>query len=143
MQKPALLKPSFHIGTTPIMLKIAKVVLRGICPWDNVGAVYIRLGLNINNYHATPLTSWTMKKRQCLQQIIYVPDRPRDWTYYSHEPECIVATNPDRSSHLITVMTCHFQSHSMNVSILPSKANSVLETRSISRATPLTWRGVP
>ena len=28
---------------------------RVICSWDNVGAVYIPLDLNINNYHATPL----------------------------------------------------------------------------------------
>ena len=53
-QKPTLLRQSLHIGTTPIILKIAKVVSRGICPWDNVGAIYIRLGFNINNYHATP-----------------------------------------------------------------------------------------
>ena len=39
------------------VLKIAKVVPREICPWDIVGAVYIRIGLNINNYHATPLTT--------------------------------------------------------------------------------------
>ena len=37
------------------MLKFALVVSRWICPWDNVGAVYIRLGLNINNCYATPL----------------------------------------------------------------------------------------
>ena len=36
------------------MLKVAKVTM-WICPWDNVGAVYIRLGLNINDCHATPL----------------------------------------------------------------------------------------
>ena len=28
---------------------------RVICSWDNVGAVYIPLGLIINNYHAMPL----------------------------------------------------------------------------------------
>ena len=55
MQKPSLLRPSLQIGATPIMLKIAKVVPRGICPWDNVAALYIRWGLSINNYHATPL----------------------------------------------------------------------------------------
>ena len=38
-----------------MVLKNAKVVPRGICPWDNVGAVYIRFGLNISNYDPTPL----------------------------------------------------------------------------------------
>ena len=33
---------------------------RVICSWNNVGAVYIPLSLNINNYHATPVTKlWT------------------------------------------------------------------------------------
>ena len=47
-------------------------------------------------------------------------DRPRDLTYYSHKPECIVTTNPDRSV-LITIITWHFQLHIVNVSILQLK----------------------
>ena len=44
-------------------------------------------------------------------------DRPRDLTYCSHKPECIVTASPDRLV-LITVITWHFQFHIMNVSIL-------------------------
>ena len=42
---------------------------------------------------------------------------PRDLTYCSHKPECIVTTNPDRSV-LITIITWHFQFCPVNVSIL-------------------------
>ena len=42
---------------------------------------------------------------------------PRDLTYCSHKPECIVTTNPDRSV-LITIITWHFQFRPVNVSIL-------------------------
>ena len=36
--EPAHWRPSLHIGTTPVMLKIAKVVPRGLCPcW---GCIY-------------------------------------------------------------------------------------------------------
>ena len=45
-------------------------------------------------------------------------DRPRDSTYCSHKPQCIVPTNPDRSV-LITIITWCFQFHPVNVSILP------------------------
>ena len=45
---------------------------------------------------------------------------PRDLTYCSHKPECIVTTNPDRSV-LITIITCHFQFRPVNVSILHLK----------------------
>ena len=44
----------------------------------------------------------------------------QEGTYCSHKPECIVATNPDRSV-LITIMTRQFQSCPMNVSILHLK----------------------
>ena len=44
---------------------------------------------------------------------------PRDLTYCSHKPECIVTTNPDRSV-LITIITWHFQFRPVNVSILHS-----------------------
>ena len=43
--------------------------------------------------------------------------RPRDLTYCSHNPECIVTTNPDRSA-LITIITWHFSFHLVNVSNL-------------------------
>ena len=45
---------------------------------------------------------------------------PRDLTYCSHKPECIVTTNPDRSV-LITIITWHFQFRPVNVSILHLK----------------------
>ena len=45
---------------------------------------------------------------------------PRDLTYCSHKPECIVTTNPDRSV-LITIITWHFQFRRVNVSILHLK----------------------
>ena len=45
---------------------------------------------------------------------------PRDLTYCSHKPECIVTTNPDRSV-LITIITWHFQFHPVNVGILHLK----------------------
>ena len=45
---------------------------------------------------------------------------PRDLTYCSHKPECIVTINPDRSV-LITIITWHFQFRPMNVSILHLK----------------------
>ena len=64
LQKPAPLRQNLHIGRTPIMLEIAKVVPRGICHWDNVGVVYIRLGFNINSYHATPLSKQCTLKCQ-------------------------------------------------------------------------------
>ena len=47
-------------------------------------------------------------------------DRPRDLTYCSPKPKCIVKTNPDRSV-LITIIIWHFQFHLMNVSILHLK----------------------
>ena len=47
-------------------------------------------------------------------------DRPRDLTYCSHKPECIVTTNPDRSV-LNTVITWHFRFHRVNISILHIK----------------------
>ena len=34
------LRPSLHITTTPIMLKITKVVHSGICPWECWGCIY-------------------------------------------------------------------------------------------------------
>ena len=45
---------------------------------------------------------------------------PRDLTYCSHKPECIVTTNPD-TSVLITIITWHFQFRPVNVSILHLK----------------------
>ena len=45
---------------------------------------------------------------------------PRDLTYCSHKPECIVTTKPDRSV-LITIITWHFQFRPVNVSILHLK----------------------
>ena len=45
---------------------------------------------------------------------------PRDLTYCSHKPECIVTTNPDRSV-LITIITWHFRFRPVNVSILHLK----------------------
>ena len=45
---------------------------------------------------------------------------PKDLTYCSHKPECIVTTNPDRSV-LITIITWHFQFRPVNVSILHLK----------------------
>ena len=44
-------------------------------------------------------------------------DRPRDLTY---KPKCVVTTNPNRSV-LITIITWHFQSNFVNVSILHLK----------------------
>ena len=41
----------------------------------------------------------------------------QDLTYYSHKPECIMTTNPDRSV-LITIITWHFQFRPVNVSHL-------------------------
>ena len=38
--KPAILRPSIHVATTTIMLKIAKVVHSGICPWECWGCIY-------------------------------------------------------------------------------------------------------
>ena len=45
---------------------------------------------------------------------------PRDLTYCSHKPECMVTTNPRRSV-LILIITGHFQFHPVNVSILHLK----------------------
>ena len=45
---------------------------------------------------------------------------PRDLTYCSHNPECIVTTNPYRSV-LITIITWHFQFLPANASILHLK----------------------
>ena len=45
---------------------------------------------------------------------------PRDLTYCSHKPECIVTTNPD-GSVLITIITWHLQFRPVNVSILHLK----------------------
>ena len=45
---------------------------------------------------------------------------PRDLTYCSHKPECIVTTKPDRSV-LITIITWHFQFRPVNASILHLK----------------------
>ena len=45
---------------------------------------------------------------------------PRDMTYCSHKPECIVTTNPDRSV-LITIITWHFQFRPVYGSILHLK----------------------
>ena len=40
MQKPARLRPSLHIDATPVMLKIVKVVPRGICPcWGSIYSI--------------------------------------------------------------------------------------------------------
>ena len=64
MQMLAFLQPSLYIGAIPIMLMIAKVVPRGLCPWGNVWAVYIRFGLNNNNYFATPLAYNSMPNNQ-------------------------------------------------------------------------------
>ena len=44
----------------------------------------------------------------------------RDLTYCSHEPECIVTTNPDRSV-LIRIITWHFQFRPVNVSVFHLK----------------------
>ena len=76
VQKPALLRPSLHIGATPINIKIAKVLPMGICPWDN--AVYIRLGININNYHAikTVPNYWRHHPSHC---IMLRPSGSRHW----------------------------------------------------------------
>ena len=61
MRKLALLKPSLYIGTTPIMLKIAKSSSLGNIPLGRCWVVYIRLGLKINDFHATPLyfSNWS------------------------------------------------------------------------------------
>ena len=45
---------------------------------------------------------------------------PRDLTYWSHKPECIMTTKPDRSV-LITIITWHFQFRPVNGSILHLK----------------------
>ena len=47
---------------------------------------------------------------------------PRDLTYCSHKPECIVTTNPNRSV-LIPIITWHFQFRPVNVNILHLKYN--------------------
>ena len=39
---------------------------------------------------------------------------------FGNKPECMVTTNPDRSV-LITFITCHFEFHAVNVSILHLK----------------------
>ena len=69
--------------------------------------------------------------------------RPKDIFDLLHKPECIVTTNPD-SSFLISIITWHFQSHLVNVSILLLKYEYVLEEkRAVSHATPIvTSRGV-
>ena len=43
---------------------------------------------------------------------------PKDLTYCSHKPECIVNTNHDRS---VTIITWQFQFHSVNVIIIQLK----------------------
>ena len=63
---------------------------------------------------------------------------PRDLTYCSHKPECVVPTNPDRSV-LITIITWHFQFRPVNVSILHLKYD--YRARSESRVT-LEWNGM-
>ena len=55
---------------------------------------------------------------------------PKDLTYCSHKPKCIVTTNPDRSV-LIIIITWHFQFLPVNVSILHLKY--VYRARSESR----------
>ena len=42
---------------------------------------------------------------------------PRDMTYCSHKPVCMMTTNSDWSV-LITIITSHFQVHPVNASIL-------------------------
>ena len=46
--------------------------------------------------------------------------RPRDLTYCSHKPECIVTTNPDWLE-LTTIITRHFQFHHVNINVLHLK----------------------
>ena len=68
---------------------------------------------------------------------------PRDLTYCSHKPECIVKTHPDRSV-LIMIITWHFQFHPVYVSNLHIKGAYVLEARAVSHAPPIvTSRGTP
>ena len=61
---------------------------------------------------------------------------PKDLTYCSHKPECIVTTNPDRSI-LITIITWHFQFHHMNVGNIHGKGAYVLEAKPFHALLPL------
>ena len=70
-------------------------------------------------YHYTPSchnTRGRVRNRKSNPEGV----SPRDLTYCSHKPECIVTTNPDRSV-LITIITWHFQFLPVNVSILHLK----------------------
>ena len=52
----ALLRPSLHICTTPHHTKDCERCSLGNMPLGQCwGCIYIRLGLNINSYHVTPL----------------------------------------------------------------------------------------
>ena len=55
---------------------------RVICSWNNVGAVYIPLGFNINNYHATPLDNGLAPTRR--QAIIWTNDSYITDAYMRH-----------------------------------------------------------
>ena len=49
----------------------------------------------------------TVDEGACEQEVNPEAVRPRYLMHYSHKPECIVTTNPDRSV-LITIITWHF-----------------------------------
>ena len=82
-----------------------------VCPWaHNFFLIFFSGGV------CCPNARGRVRNRKSYPEGV----SPRDLTYCSHKPECIGATNPDRSV-LIPTITWHFQFRPVNVSILHLK----------------------